>query len=115
MFDRAEIVVKAGDGGDGAISFRREKFVPFGGPDGGDGGNGGDVIISAASGVTSLRIFQHKRFYRAGNGKPGKGQRKHGKKGENLVLVVPVGTVVSDKTQVVVVPVSLIWSRRDNR
>ena len=100
MFDRAEIVVKAGDGGDGAISFRREKFVPFGGPDGGDGGNGGDVIITAASGVTSLRIFQHKRFYRAGRGKPGKGQRKHGKTGEDLVLAVPVGTVVSYKNQV---------------
>ena len=100
MFDRAEIVIKAGDGGDGAISFRREKFVPFGGPDGGNGGNGGDIIITAGSGVTSLRIFQYKRFYRAGYGKPGKGQRKHGKKGENLVLAVPVGTVVSDKTQV---------------
>ena len=100
MFDRAEITAKAGDGGDGAISFRREKFVPFGGPDGGDGGSGGDVIITADSSVTSLRMFQHKRLYRAGNGKPGKGKRKHGKTGENLVLAVPVGTVVSYKTQV---------------
>ena len=57
MFDRAEIVVKAGGGGDGVVSFRREKFVPFGGPDGGDGGDGGDVVIMADSGVTSLRIL----------------------------------------------------------
>lgn len=100
MFDRAEIVVKAGGGGDGVISFRREKFVPFGGPDGGDGGSGGDVVIKADSGVTSLRMFQHKRFFRAGSGKPGQGKKKHGKAGENLVLAVPVGTVVSYKTQV---------------
>ena len=100
MFDQAEIMIKAGDGGDGAISFRREKFVPFGGPDGGDGGNGGDIIIGADSSVTSLRMFLHKRFYRAENGKPGKGQRKHGKKGENLMLATPVGTVVSYKNQV---------------
>jgi GTP-binding protein len=100
MFDRVEIAAKAGDGGNGAISFRREKFVPFGGPDGGDGGGGGDAIITADSSVTSLHIFRHKRFYRAGNGKPGEGKRKHGKTGENLVLAVPVGTVVSRKTQI---------------
>jgi len=100
MFDRTEIVVKAGDGGDGVVSFRREKFVPFGGPDGGDGGDGGDVVIMADSGVTSLRIFKQKRFYKAADGKNGKGKRKHGKKGENLVLTVPVGTVVLYKTQI---------------
>lgn len=100
MFDRADIVVKAGDGGDGAISFRREKFVPFGGPDGGDGGSGGDIIIAADSGFHSLRMFQHRKFYKARSGKPGKGQRKHGRKGENLVLAVPLGTVISDKNQV---------------
>jgi len=100
MFDRTEIVVKAGDGGDGAVSFRREKFVPFGGPDGGDGGDGGDVVIMADSSVTSLRRFKQKRLYRAVDGKNGKGKRKHGKKGENLILKVPVGTVVSYKTQI---------------
>ena len=100
MFDLVEIVVKAGGGGDGVVSFRREKFVPFGGPDGGDGGDGGDVVIMADSGVSNLRIFEHKRFYRATDGKNGKGKKKHGKKGENLILIVPVGTVVSHKTQI---------------
>jgi len=100
MFDRTEIVVKAGDGGDGAVSFRHEKFVPFGGPDGGDGGNGGDGVIVADSGVTNLRIFKQKRLYRAVDGKDGKGNRRHGKKGEDLILKVPAGTVVSYKTQI---------------
>ena len=100
MFDRAEIEVRAGAGGAGVVSFRREKYVPFGGPDGGDGGDGGDVIIRADASVDSLRIFSRKRFYRAANGKDGKGKRKHGKKGENLILAVPLGTVVSYKTQV---------------
>ena len=100
MFDRVEIVVKAGDGGDGVVSFRREKFVPFGGPDGGDGGGGGDVIIMADPAVTSLRGFKQKRFYRANDGKDGRGKRQHGKKGENLVLTVPVGTMVLSKTQI---------------
>ncbi len=98
MFDRAEIAVRAGRGGDGAISFRREKFVPFGGPDGGDGGHGGDVIIVAAPAVTSLRQIYQKRNYRAGDGKNGRGKRQHGRSGKDMVLEVPVGTVVSDKT-----------------
>ena len=100
MFDRAQIVVRAGSGGAGVVSFRREKFVPFGGPDGGDGGGGGDVIIRADSSVDSLRMFNRKRFYKAADGKDGKGKRKHGKKGENLILTVPVGTVVLYKTQI---------------
>jgi len=100
MIDRAEIIIKAGEGGDGVVSFRREKFVPFGGPDGGDGGNGGDVVIMAEASVTSLRVFKRKRFYRAADGQDGKGKKKHGKKGENLVLTVPVGTVVLNKTQI---------------
>ena len=95
MFDKTEIVVKAGDGGDGMISFRREKFVPFGGPDGGDGGNGGDVAIRADESVTSLRGFKQKRRYRAGDGGSGGGSRKHGRSGDDLLLTVPVGTIVS--------------------
>ena len=78
MFDKAKIEVRAGDGGDGAVSFRREKFVPFGGPDGGDGGDGGDVIIMSDPSVTSLRIFRRKRLYRAGNGRNGQGRRIEG-------------------------------------
>ncbi len=100
MFDKIEFLVKAGDGGDGAISFRREKYVPFGGPDGGDGGDGGDVVFVADSSVTSLRIFQRKRLYRAGNGGNGKGKNKYGKKGADLILRVPVGTIALDETQI---------------
>jgi len=100
MFDRVEIEVKAGDGGDGVVSFRREKFVPFGGPDGGDGGDGGDVIIRADPAVTNLRAFKQKHFYRAADGKNGGGKQQHGRKGENLILSVPVGTMLLEKTQI---------------
>ena len=97
MIDRVEIVVKAGGGGDGAISFRREKFVPYGGPDGGEGGNGGNVVIKADPAVTSLWEFRQKRFYHAEDGKNGSGQKKHGKSGEDMILTVPEGTLVSHK------------------
>ncbi len=98
MFDQIDIEIKAGDGGDGAISFRREKFVPFGGPDGGDGGEGGDVIVRADPAVTSLRLFRRKRLYHAGNGMGGKGKKKHGKNGQELILKVPPGTIVLAQT-----------------
>ena len=100
MFDRAEIMVKAGDGGDGVVSFRHEKFVPFGGPDGGDGGDGGDVIIVADRAAPSLKAFQRRRHFKAASGQRGRSKDRHGKKGENLTLTVPVGTVVSHKSQV---------------
>ena len=95
MFDRAEIQVKAGDGGGGVISFRREKFVPYGGPDGGDGGNGGNIVIRANSTVDDLRKYRQKRAYRANSGQNGGGSKKHGKNGEDLVLTVPPGTMVT--------------------
>jgi len=100
MFEGVEILVRAGKGGNGAVSFRREKFVPLGGPDGGDGGDGGSVVIVADDGVTTLRHFRQKGLYRAANGRDGGGQRKHGKSGEDLILKVPVGTVVVEKSQV---------------
>ena len=99
MFDRIEITVRAGDGGDGVVSFRREKFVPFGGPDGGDGGGGGDVVLRADSSITSLGAFRYKELYRAENGEDGKGKRRHGRKGVRMVLAVPLGTIVWDKHQ----------------
>ena len=100
MIDRVEIAVKAGKGGDGVISFRREKFVPYGGPDGGDGGKGGSIVVKADLGVTDLRKFRNKRLYRAGNGEAGRGKKKHGRNGEDVILMVPIGTVVSQKDQV---------------
>ncbi|MBI2857527.1 MAG: GTPase ObgE [Chloroflexi bacterium] len=98
MIDKIEIKVKGGDGGNGAISFRREKFVPFGGPDGGDGGDGGDVILRADLDISTLLQFRYKRLYRATDGGNGRGKKKHGKEGKDLVLGVPVGTVVWHKT-----------------
>jgi len=100
MIDRAEITVRAGDGGSGAVSFRHEKFVPFGGPDGGDGGDGGDVVVVADEAVTSLRAFRRKRSFKAARGRDGAGQKKHGKNGEDLVLTLPVGTVIIFKSQI---------------
>ncbi|MBI4267788.1 MAG: GTPase ObgE, partial [Chloroflexi bacterium] len=82
-----------GNGGDGAVSFRREKFVPYGGPDGGDGGKGGDVVIEAKPGTDSLLEFRRRKQYRAGDGGDGKGKNKHGKNGADLILTVPVGTI----------------------
>lgn len=95
MIDRAEIRVKAGDGGNGAVGFRREKFVPFGGPDGGDGGSGGDVLVRADRSVESLRRYRQKRSYRAENGRNGGGNKKQGRGGGDLIIVVPLGTMVT--------------------
>jgi GTP-binding protein len=97
MIDKAEITVKAGDGGDGAVSFRREKFVPFGGPDGGDGGDGGRVIVRSSADVDDLRPYRHKRLFKAANGAGGSGRKRHGKSGADLVLEVPAGTIVTAK------------------
>lgn len=94
--DQAKIYVKAGDGGSGCVSFRREKYVPRGGPDGGDGGDGGDVILIADPQIHTLYDFYHQVHFYAENGKPGMGKRMKGKDGEDLLLRVPLGTVVRD-------------------
>ena len=94
MLDKVDIKVKAGDGGDGSVSMRREKFVPFGGPDGGDGGQGGDVIVRADPCVSTMTFFHNKRLYKAENAGTGQRQKMHGKNGEDLTLTVPLGTVV---------------------
>ncbi|MBN1176129.1 MAG: GTPase ObgE [Dehalococcoidales bacterium] len=99
MIDRVEIRVRSGDGGSGVVGFRRERFVPYGGPDGGDGGNGGDVVIRADATVDSLRNYRRNRLYRADKGVNGSGSRKHGRNGDNLVLVVPAGTVVTTDSE----------------
>jgi len=88
--------VKAGNGGRGCVSFRREKYVPKGGPDGGDGGDGGDVIIKVDPHMRTLLDFRYVKHYKAGNGEHGKGALKHGKRGEDVWIKVPPGTIVKD-------------------
>ena len=92
MIDHVEILVRGGDGGAGCVSFRREKFVPRGGPDGGDGGNGGSVVLVADGSVRTLNEIGRKRVYRAERGEHGQGSERHGRRGEGLVVRVPVGT-----------------------
>ncbi len=94
--DQAKIFVKAGDGGNGAVAFHREKYVAAGGPDGGDGGRGGDVIVVVDDHMTTLMDFRYKRKYVAGNGADGSGKRCSGKDGESLTIKVPRGTVLRD-------------------
>jgi GTP-binding protein len=95
--DEASLYVKAGDGGRGCVSFRREAHVPRGGPDGGDGGKGGDVLIVGRKNLVSLLDFKYKRIYRAPNGKGGGGRNKTGRNGEDLSVYVPVGTEVREQ------------------
>lgn len=95
--DRVTIYVKGGDGGAGCCSFRREKYVPKGGPDGGDGGAGGDVIIRAVAGTDSLAGIAHRKHWRAQKGQAGQGSNCTGSNGENLVIDVPPGTIVRDR------------------
>lgn len=94
--DKAKIFIKAGKGGNGAISFHREKYVAAGGPDGGDGGKGGNVIFKVELGMTTLMDFRYKRKYVAENGADGSGKRQKGKKGADIIIKVPQGTVIRD-------------------
>ncbi|MBI4548173.1 MAG: GTPase ObgE [Ignavibacteriae bacterium] len=96
FIDQATIYVRAGRGGNGAVSFRREKYVPKGGPDGGNGGDGGSVIIRADRQLTTLMDFRYKRHYKADSAEHGKGANKTGKNGEDIILKVPTGTLVKD-------------------
>ena len=94
--DVAKIYVRSGKGGNGHVSFRRELFVPAGGPDGGDGGKGGDIIVEVDDGLNSLDPFRHKTKYTAGDGQEGDGRKMHGKNGKDLILKVPAGTLLKD-------------------
>jgi GTP-binding protein len=96
FIDEAIITLQAGDGGRGCVSFRREKFVPRGGPDGGDGGKGGDVVLQTTSRKRTLYQFQYKKNFKAQNGGHGQGKKKSGKSGDNLIIELPPGTVVSE-------------------
>ena len=96
--DRAKIYIRSGKGGDGHCSFRRELYVPNGGPDGGDGGRGGDLIFEVDEGLNTLSDYRHRRKYAAGDGEPGGKRRCHGKDGKDLILYVPEGTVIKEST-----------------
>lgn len=98
FIDEAIIKVISGKGGDGIVHFRREKFVPRGGPDGGDGGRGGDVILEVKKTMNTLSAFQHRRRYKAEDGRPGGGNNKTGRSGDDLIINVPPGTSVYDET-----------------
>ena len=95
--DRAKIYIRSGKGGDGHVSFRREKFVPDGGPDGGDGGHGGSVIFEVDKGLNTLTDFRFNKHYRAEDGEPGGKRNCRGKDGKDIVLKVPEGTVIKDE------------------
>ncbi len=95
--DHAKIFVKAGDGGNGCLAFRREKYVPRGGPSGGDGGRGGDVYLRSSEQLNTLLAFKYQQHFRADRGRHGEGSRRHGRDGEDLIIGVPVGTQVYDE------------------
>jgi GTP-binding protein len=97
FIDKATVLVRAGDGGDGKLSFRHEKFVDKGGPDGGDGGNGGDVVLVASRNQNTLASFRYQKEVTADSGDPGGKSKKHGRSGEDLLVMVPVGTVATDQ------------------
>src|SRR4249920_331345 len=96
FLDQCKIYLKSGDGGRGSASFRREKFIEFGGPDGGDGGKGGDIVFAAADNLNTLIDFRYRQHFRAPNGRGGAGANRTGAQGRELVLTVPVGTQVLD-------------------
>ena len=97
FLDQAKIYIRSGNGGAGSVSFRREKFIPNGGPDGGDGGKGGDVWIEAVEGLNTLIDYRYQQHFKAQTGHHGQGRQMHGGKGEDVVLKVPVGTQVLDE------------------
>ncbi|MES1201756.1 MAG: GTPase ObgE [Pseudomonadota bacterium] len=97
FLDQCKIYIRSGNGGAGSVSFRREKFIEYGGPDGGDGGRGGDIWIEAAEGLNTLIDYRYQQHYKAGTGGHGMGQNRHGADGETLTLKVPVGTQIFDE------------------
>src|SRR5215472_10672328 len=102
FLDQCKIYLKSGDGGRGAASFRREKFIEFGGPDGGDGGKGGAIVFAAADDLNTLIDYRYRQHFRAASGRPGAGRNRTGGDGADLVLEVPVGTQILDENNAAV-------------
>lgn len=103
FIDKAVIKIKAGDGGHGAVAFHREKYVASGGPDGGDGGKGGDIVFRVDDNLSTLADFKYKRKYKAPNGMDGQGSRRNGKKGDDLIIKVPRGTIIRENESGVII------------
>ncbi|OIP87725.1 MAG: GTPase ObgE [Rhodobacterales bacterium CG2_30_65_12] len=99
FLDLVKVYIRSGSGGNGCVSFRREKYIEYGGPDGGDGGHGGDVIVEAVDGLNTLIDFRYQQHFFAENGRPGQGSQRTGKSGDDIVLRVPVGTEVLDEDE----------------
>jgi len=97
FLDEAKVYIRSGDGGNGCVSFRREKFIEFGGPNGGDGGRGGDVIIEAVDGLNTLIDYRYQQHFTAQNGRPGMGKDRHGANGKDILMKVPAGTQVYEE------------------
>ena len=112
FLDQAKIYLKSGDGGNGCCSFRREKFIEFGGPNGGNGGRGGDVIFEAVPNLNTLIDFRYRQHFKAERGHNGEGKDRFGRKGENLIIKVPVGTeIVADDGETVIKDMLIPYER----
>lgn len=112
FLDQAKIYLKSGDGGSGCCSFRREKYIEFGGPNGGNGGRGGDVIFEAVPNLNTLIDFRYRQHFKAERGHNGEGKDKFGRKGENLIIKVPVGTeIVADDGETVIKDMLIPYER----
>ncbi len=103
FLDLAKVYIRSGSGGNGCISFRREKYIEYGGPDGGDGGRGGDVVVEAVEGLNTLIDFRYQQHFFAQNGRPGEGGQRTGKSGDDIILRVPVGTEILDEDEETVI------------
>jgi GTPase len=113
FLDQCKIYLKSGDGGRGAASFRREKFIEFGGPDGGDGGKGGDIVFAAVANLNTLIDYRYRQHFRASAGRPGAGRERTGADGEDLILQVPVGTQIMDaENRIVLADFTRLGERR---
>ena len=105
FLDQAKIYIRSGDGGSGCVAFRLEKFIEFGGPNGGDGGRGGDVIVTAVNGLNTLIDYRYQQHFTAQNGRGGMGKDRHGANGSDIVMKVPAGTQIYEEDGEIICPI----------